>query len=278
MIITNLTGGLGNQMFQYAFGRYLALKNNTNLKLHFTNALFNTQYSYGLDVFKIQAEIATDEDLINMKVVKNRIINRLLYLIDERFCIQLNDHIVTQKYPYTFDFKYQNIKNNTYVQGFWADEKYFKEIEYLLKKEIYPKEDFDKKNKRIAKIIQNTDSVSIHVRRGDYVNNIYNPKAIVLGIEYYINSIKIISKKVKKPVYFVFSNDIEWCRQNLKIRNKTYFIDHNKGSNSYRDIQLMSLCKHNIIANSTFSWWGAWLNSNKCKILIKPINEKSSKQ
>lgn len=270
MIISNLTGGLGNQMFQYAFGCYLAIKNKTDLKLHFTNALFNTQYKYALGVFNIRAEIANDKDLKKLNIFKNQTINRILYLIDERLHIQLNKHIVTQKLPYKFEFQYFKIKDNCYVQGFWQDIRYFNEIEDILRKSFTFKIALDKKNKEIVNIINKTNSISIHVRRGDYVNNVVNHKAIVLGVDYYKKKIDIIENKVKKPVYFVFSNDIEWCKQNLRIKRETYFINHNKGNDSYRDIQLMSLCKHNIIANSTFSWWGGWLNQNKQKILIKP--------
>lgn len=270
MIISNLTGGLGNQMFQYAFGRHLAIKNGTDLKLHFTNALFNTQYSYGLDIFNIKAQIASNSDLKKISVFKNRIINRILYLFDERLKIQFNKIIITDRPPYFFNSSALKFKGNAYFQGYWSNEKYFKDIEDTIRKDFTFKKKLNKKNQEIANIIKKTNSVSLHVRRGDYVNNIYNPYALVLGMKYYENSIRIIDHKVKLPVYFIFSNDIKWCKQNFKFKNKIYFINNNKGDSSYRDMQLMSLCKHNIIANSTFSWWGAWLNQNKNKIVIKP--------
>lgn len=273
MIISNLTGGLGNQMFQYAFGRYLAIKNKTDLKLHFTNALFNTQYSYGLYVFNIEAEIASDEDLRKMNVVQNRTINRLLYLFDERFNIQFNKRIITQKYPYIFDYQYLSAKNDSYVQGNWVDERYFKEIENIIRNEFTVKKKLDEKNQEILKHIQETHSVSIHVRRGDYITNKTNAKTFgFIGLDYYINAIKKIKKIVSNPVFFIFSDDIFWCKKNLNsLVNNVYYIDHNKDKNSYKDLLLMSACKHNIIANSTFSWWGGWLNKNSNKIIIKPL-------
>lgn len=270
MIMVNLTGGLGNQMFQYAFGREIATRNDTNFKLHFTNALFNTQRAYELDVFNVSATLATTEDLIKLNIVRNRVFNRFLYLFDERYRIQFNKHIVTQRYPYKFDSAYLSIKNDSYIQGYWADERYFKGIENVLRKEFTPKKNLDERNKKILRQIQTSTSVSLHVRRTDYVTNKANILQFI-GVDYYKNSIKKIEALVHDPVYFVFSDDIPWCRENLKqIANKAQFIDHNKGREAYKDMLLMSKCKHNIIANSTFSWWAGWLNQNKNKIFIEP--------
>lgn len=269
MIISNLTGGLGNQMFQYALGRHLAIKNKTKLKLHFTNALFCTQRSYALDCFNIRAEMATDDDLKKLGIVKNRVINRMLYLIDERFGIRFNKNVITQRFPYKFDPSTLNLKDNVYIQGYWADERYFKQIEETIKGDFTFKGQLDVKNQKMADLITKTNSVSIHVRRTDYVNNsINNPQFI--GLDYYINSIKEISKRVSDPVFFIFSDDINWCKQNIRSKYKTYYVDNNRSEDSYKDMWLMSLCKHNIIANSTFSWWGRWLNKNSGKIVIKP--------
>jgi len=117
-------------------------------------------------------------------------------------------------------------------------------------------------------MIKNLKSVSIHIRRGDYITNKTGPKFI--GLDYYIKAIRTIENKVKNPTYFIFSDDIVWGKQYLKLKNISYFVDNNHGKDSYKDMQLMSLCKHNIVANSTFSWWGSWLNTNKNKVIIKP--------
>lgn len=270
MIIVNLTGGLGNQMFQYAFGKALANKYRTDLKLHFTNALFNTQREFELNIFNISGEIATHNDLQKFGIVENRVINRLLYLFDERFGFQLNQHIVTQKFPYDFDSKYLKIKDNSYLQGYWGYENYFKSIEKILRNEFTFKHILDEKNKELLRKIVNSESVSIHVRRGDYVTNKMNiPKFI--GKDYYLKAIKQIKKIISKPLFFIFSDDILWCKQNLaNLVKNIIFIDGNKDKDSYKDLMLMSYCKHNIIANSTFSWWAGWLNNNKKKVIIRP--------
>lgn len=272
MIISNLTGGLGNQMFQYAFGRYLAIKNNVELKLHFTNALFNTQYSYALGVFNIKAKIASEKDLKKLNVVQHRAINRLLFLFDERFGIQFNKNIITQKFPYKFDEVYQNIKDNTYIQGYWTNEQYFRGIEDTLRNEFTLKNPLDEKNRKIVQEMKSRDSISVHVRRGDYVTNKANAQSLgFLGLKYYKYAINKINSTIRNPHFYVFSDDIDWCKLNLsfQVKNVT-FINHNTGSNSYKDLLLMSTCKHSIIANSTFSWWGNWLNCNVNKITISP--------
>lgn len=269
MIIVNLTGGLGNQMFQYAFGKKIATKLKTDLKLHFTDALFNTKRPYALDVYNVSASMATTEDLRKLGIIQNRVINRVQYLITERLGIQFNRHIVTQKYPYIFDSKYFSIKNDSYIQGFWQDIRYFKDIEDILRKEFTPKKRLDEKNQKIFKKIQESTSVSIHVRRGDLITNKANARFI--GLNYYIKNINKINKLKNNSIFFVFSDDISWCKQNLNsFMSSVYYIDNNKGKESYKDLFLMSSCKHNIIANSSFSLWGAWLNQNKNKILIKP--------
>ncbi len=260
MIIVNLTGGLGNQMFQYAFGRYLAIKNKTQLKYHFTNALFNTKRQFELDIFGIKATPATDKDLKKIGVIKNPILNRVSYLLDERLGINFNKRIITDFPPYKYKPSYLKTKNNVYLQGYWSDERYFKKVADIICKDFSFKKKLDSKNKKILKIIKNTNSVSVHVRRGDYITNKTGPK--FLGLNHYQKKISNLEKKIKKPVFFIFSDDIPWCKKNLTSEHKIYFIFGNKETNAWKDMFLMSRCKHNIIANSTFSWWANWLKIN----------------
>ena len=152
MIIVNLTGGLGNQMFQYAFGKTIAKKLKVDFKFHFTDALFNTKRPYALDVFNISASMALKEDLRKFGVIQNRVLNRFFYLFDERYGIQFNKHIVTQKYPYIFDHAYLLTKNDSYIQGNWTDERYFKEINNLIRVEFTPKKNWIKKIVILPKI------------------------------------------------------------------------------------------------------------------------------
>lgn len=272
MIIINLTGGLGNQMFQYAFGRYLSINHKTVLRYHFTNALLNIQRRFELNIFNIQATPATSGDLAHLGVVQNKRLNRMLYLLDDRYGIQLNPHIITQRYPYQFDSSFRYTSNNRYVQGYWADERYFEGVEEALYKDFTLCKKLDTKNEAIIEKMHKTNSVSIHVRRGDYITNKANTLKFI-GLDYYLKAIKNIQEKVKNPFYFIFSDDIAWCKRQFAQLDNVLFISHNTGVNSYKDMYLMSNCKHNIIANSTFSWWGGWLNKNINKFVIKPLSE-----
>ena len=148
---------------------------------------------------------------------------------------------------------------------------YFINIADIIRNEFKIKAEMDSENGNIAEMIQNSQSVSIHIRRGDYITN---PKAIqkhgVCGLDYYNRCAEQISLKIKSPRFFVFSNDFDWSRKNIKLPNDAIYIGHNGPNEAYKDLQLMSFCKYHITANSTFSWWGAWLAAYKDKIVFVP--------
>ncbi|MDR2407204.1 MAG: alpha-1,2-fucosyltransferase [Bacteroidales bacterium] len=158
-----------------------------------------------------------------------------------------------------------------YLDGYWQNELYFKDCEDIVRRKYQFITPLDLKNNDLKNKICSVNSVSIHVRRGDYLKH-----KMYLGLcdkDYYVNAISYMKKKIDHPVFFVFSNDINWCKSNLRdVINDSCseYIDWNKKGKSYIDMQLMSICKHNIIANSSFSWWGAWLNNNIDKIVIAP--------
>ena len=176
------------------------------------------------------------------------------------------------------DSKYfENIfakKGLTILSGYWQNQRYFIEEKSEILN-IFQFVPFDNsknslQNLQIIKNIEETNSVSIHIRRGDYVANpLYDG---VVPLVYYKNAVDFIKSKVQNPHFFIFSDDLVWCKNNLDLPANSIFVDFNSGKNSFRDMQLMSLCKHNIITNSSFSWWGAWLNQNKEKIVIRPKN------
>ena len=163
---------------------------------------------------------------------------------------------------------WEKLSADDFLWGYWQDESYFKDIEDLLRKEFTFPEIEDDKNSELLQLIEGTESVAVHVRRGDYLETTDYLNLYDLG--YYEKAICRMLKEVDTPTWFVFSDDIEWCKQALCFPGETFYVDGNTGANSFRDMQLMSYCKHNIIANSTFSWWGAWLNSNVKKKVISP--------
>jgi hypothetical protein len=257
MIIVRLSGGLGNQMFQYAFGKALSLKNSCKIVLDISSYnkknKLNTQRFYQLEHFP----------KINDIIIKNSIISKIVYLFYKIF----------QKKIVEDDFyKYNEINakiKNGYFIGFWQNHNYFSKY----KKEISLDFDFDHgaklKTQPLSEKIINSNSVSIHIRRGDYIHNDqaknYHGN---IQIGYYTNAIKSIADKIKDPVYYIFSDDIDWVKNNLNIES-SYYVS-NKGYSDIEEMYLMTICKHNIIANSTFSWWGAYLNKNPDKIVIAP--------
>ena len=164
-----------------------------------------------------------------------------------------------------------DIKQSIYIDGYWQSYQYFQSIESQLKVELTPTAPLSGLNLSVAESIAQVNAVSLHIRRGDYVsNNATNKVHGFLGLKYYEDAISVIASKVSNPYFFVFSDDIAWAKENLELTNNVSFIDHNTGKNSYEDMRLMSLCQHHIIANSSFSWWGAWLGQNPNKIVLYP--------
>jgi hypothetical protein len=178
----------------------------------------------------------------------------------------------------SFDENFLNCEDNTYLIGYFQSYKYFSNHSSIILKHFSPVISLSEKNKYIKNLIFTTSSVSIHIRRGDYVSNeSANKFHGVLSLSYYKNAIAHIESTISNPHYFIFSDDPEWCRVNLPSVNENYtFIDHNSDDNAWQDLELMSFCKHHVIANSSFSWWGAWLADNKIslsnRIVIAPLN------
>ncbi len=272
MIIVKLRGGLSNQMFQYAAGRRLSHIHNTELKLdtewYRTPQPDATPRKFELDNFNVKYSIATENDLIGLNGIKRTAFKHLHIAIFRKFFPKV---IYFGERHYHFDEEILKLPNNVCLFGYWVCEKYFLDITAIIKKEFTIKNFPDAKNEVLIKKINGTNSVSLHVRRGDYISNpTHNKMYGTCSLDYYKDGIKYISEKIENPVFFIFSDDITWAKENLEIPFEKYFVENNTGEKSYEDLRLMSTCKHNIIANSGFSWWGAWLNENENKIVCAP--------
>ena len=269
MIYTRLIGGLGNQMFQYACGLAVAEKLGVDLNPDIIAFQKYSLRQYELGIFNISAKIDKRDHPGFYNDVINRLgkqLNRLFF--SEKKRIQQN---IFAEDRFTYDPRIFTVPDGTMLKGYWQSEKYFINIENKIRNEFLFKEKPDKKNKQQIKNISNVESVSIHIRRGDYISDTQtNQVHGVCSLDYYKKAINYIAKKVTEPVFFIFSDEPEWAKTNLKLDFETVFISHNTGRKSYEDMRLMSQCKHNIIANSSFSWWGAWLNQNLDKIVIAP--------
>jgi hypothetical protein len=271
MIIVRLNGGLGNQMFQYALGRKLAIIHNTILKLD-TKWFVKGIRQYELVYLNIQEEIATAEEVISMTRMTNSFSNRITRNLIEPVLPYYKRSQVEEKYN-SFDSNIFKSPDNIYLKGYWQTEKYFIDIEKQIRREFIFKKKLDSTNQQLENTIKKSNAVSVHIRRGDYVSNPeYLEKYGPCSITYYEKAYKFIENQVSKALYFIFSDDPEWAKSNISFFKPCIFVEHNSGENSYKDMQLMSMCRHNIIANSSFSWWGAWLNTYPNKVVIAPEN------
>ncbi len=267
MIKLILSGGLGNQMFQYAAARALSLRLGTDISADlymFKRRSKAISRQYCLDIFDI--ELPESSSYQNKLIVK-----AYKYLAPNKFGRGLFDmmHIFNESAIQAYDERFDSLPIDCTLLGYFQNEKYFQAYEKEIRNDFIFKNKLDSKNLRIMEQIGHTNSVSIHIRRGDYLNTSSNLQ--VLDINYYQRALAYIKKKVKDPVFFIFSDDIDWVKQNLHIGECLHsFIDWNTGEYSYVDMQLISCCKHNIIANSSFSWWGAWLNEEPQKLVIAP--------
>jgi hypothetical protein len=271
MIITQLIGGIGNQLFQYAIARKIACGRNVPFKLDITGFNSYKLRQYQLGFFNINAEIASDEEIYRIKKYsENKIVENIYQKISRILPYSKKHYIKEQFFPY--DPRIEKITDNVYLEGYWQSEKYFKSIASIIRSDITLKEEMIGKNRELKeKIIDDEHSVSIHIRRGDYVTNSLTHQIHgCCSLEYYYKGIQKINELLGNPNYYVFSDDIPWTKENLTINNPVTYIENEGPGKDYEELILMSLCRHHIIANSSFSWWGAWLGTNTDKITIAP--------
>ena len=283
MIFLRLMGGMGNQMFQYAMARTLCLKHNCELIIDTSlmaeresvNSAGISLRPYELNVFNIQGQIADDQPI--QKILKVRKQDKLKKAAALLFCSIANKFsdswrvCICERKKIRFDKSLLNLPSNVLLQGYFPSYKYFLSCEDLIREEFSFNTEPSCQNQITMETISSSNSISLHVRRGDYISNEKTRYRFgVCSPDYYKMAVDYISKNVENPRFFVFTNDPDYVESNLQIKYPTVYVTHNSGIKSYEDMRLMSLCKHNIIANSSFSWWGAWLNNNHGKIVIAP--------
>ena len=283
IIVAKIYGGLGNQMFQYALGKSLSKIYDLEFKMECTSGFSNDFYErkLGLNNFNITASQVDSDFLLKKQFTKKqfKIIQSIIKYINNRFSINpfihnLNEwNIIYEQSKYFSNLKLDTSKNN-YLIGYWQSEKYFINIKEEIQNEFTLKDPLDDINKKIAEDIINCNSVCLHYRRlhgisNGIVTNAHTKTHGRISNEYYQKSINFIKNKIEDITLFVFSDDINWVKENIKFNEKVIFVDNGDDKN-FIDLYLMSLCKHQIIANSSFSWWAAWLNRNPDKIVTSP--------
>jgi Glycosyl transferase family 11 len=263
MIVVRLRGGLGNQLFQYAAGRALAEHHGVALKLDLYTYTRHKYRTFELGNFNIDCIEATRQE-VHQYTGSNPI---------GRFFNKRENYLRSPKvfaqphYHYYEDFF--KLPPDLYLSGYWQSEKYFAAHRDEFLKRYVPRHPMDLKNQEYLEQIQKTNSVGLHVRRGDYIGQQYNQFYGGLQEDYYRKAVSLVKEKIDSPTFFVFSDDLGWCRKNLDL-DLAVFVEGNSGVNAFKDLGLMAACQHNVIANSTFSWWGAWLNQNPDKFVVGP--------
>ncbi len=249
MIITHIMGGIGNQLFQYAFGRFLAHKHGTEFKLDITECIasrFSHHNYYRLGEFNIRENFATAEEIQSLP--------------------QVIEH---NSYHPRFQPEVLDSPDNVLLYGYWQSEKYFSEVAEIIRSELTLKNPLGEvSNSWLKKILATECAVSLHVRHGDYFTPLLRNDFGVLPTEYYRICVDELKKTFPNLKLFVFSDDLAWAKENLNFGVPIEFVEGCE--RDAEELYLMSRCKHNIISHSTFSWWGAWLNQNPDKKVFAP--------
>jgi len=257
-------------MFQYAFGRASATRLGVELVVELSNRTLQIHQGYELErVFNIQVRVATKRDMqVVLGLQRFGVIRKALKSFGLGNVFQSN--YVEEPY-FNFSPQMLSLPDNTYVSGYWQSEKYFHEMAATIRSDFSFHQRLSDQNAALAEKIGRLASVSLHVRRNDYANVAQiNSTHGLCSLAYYQSAIQYIADRVDSPHLFIFSDDVDWVKNNLKVDFPHEYVDHNYGAESYNDMRLMSLCRHHIIANSSFSWWGAWLNPSKDKIVVAP--------
>lgn len=272
-IVVKTYGGLGNQLFQYAFARATSSHLKTKFLLDIDTSVIHEGlrvHKFSLSHFNTYLPQARWFNLFGFVLLKRQ--KKIFNFVYNH--LRWKQKILPFYYPeyvFTFDRNVFSVPTNTYFDGFWQTEKYFKNIEKEIRQELTLNKPLSPYSKDMLNKINSVNAVSLHVRRTDYVyHNESNSFHGICELDYYKDAINHIVKNVPAPHFFLFSDDLLWVKENFEFLKHPFTLIENGADKNYEDITLMSMCKHHIIANSSFSWWGAWLNPSKEKIVIAP--------
>lgn len=272
MILAKLRGGLSNQMFQYAAARRLAHRHGTGVKIDTSwyDAIpaGATPRRYELDQLCISGERASHWEVIGTDGLRNTPLHELPVALFRK--VRPRYRFVPE-IRFGFDPQILDLPDNVCLFGYWVSERYFFDIEETIRDEFRFRAAPSPSNAARMNQLRSCESVAVHVRRGDYASNPALTKIHGLcGPDYYSRAADAITARTPDPVFFLFSDDLDWAKEKLKLPGETVVVDDNRGDASAQDLRLMSAARHNIIANSGFSWWAAWLNPNPQKIVVAP--------
>lgn len=308
MIIIKFCSGLGNQLYQYAIYRQMQIlypeqEIRADISVFEDVDILNrgNGFDYGFAVdkfFDVELQYARDSEIYNIcyefrpsKWLRSFMPKTILAKIagDSRFAalrakfiprLQENKNKYITAIPanaYNGSIFMLDNSQDYYLSGLWQNINYFKDISDILREELKYKKPLSGAAKEFSLEIKATNSVCIHMRRGDFTNSTYNDSHNICGQEYYEEAIKIIEKKIDDPEYYIFSDDIEFCRRIFRNLNKAYFVSGSKEIDTQEEMHLMSICKNAIISNSTFAFWAVWLSDNENKTVVCPLYASKSR-
>lgn len=262
IIIVRVWEGLGNQLFQYAYARALQLRSIENVKLCvLPDQGDRTVRDYKLDRLKITIPRARMFEKIAVFIERYEIVKKIVQYITER--VGFIGYMEEDDVKYKEELKY--LTGNYYLSGWFQNEKYFEEFAEIIRSEIRPRKKI-KISTELKDILEYKNTVSVHIRRGDFARY-----SNILDREYYYKAFEVMEEHIDDIFYVVFSDELDWVMENMQFGDNVYYVNRDKKLEDYEELFIMSRCKNHIIANSTYSWWGAWLNTNKEKIVIGPV-------
>lgn len=269
MLIVRVWEGLGNQMFQYAFARALKARGE-NVKLDLNKA-------YDDSFLKTRGSAPRENAIQNFNITvdsidvekygKYRYLRRKTSLDNILFALGKQAHLCYNFYEAKeagYSKEAMGLRGNYYIKGWFQSEQYFSDIRSILIKEFTPRKKIAL-TANLREVLGKEETVSLHIRRGDYLR-----LGNGLPLEYYIQAVEEIRRFYANPIFLVFSDDMNWVMRNLKLEGQVVYVNEDRKYADYEELLIMSRCKSNIIANSTFSWWAAWLNRNDDKHVIAP--------
>ena len=270
-IIAQLQGGLGNQLFQYATARSLALQKQASLLLD--HSWFSETFEDVTPRELLVGDLNTQGSIVSFQPPIKR--SKRIWRIGQKFW-PIDPFIFVEQSPFRFDPQLSKSpafeKQNLYLIGYWQSYKYFDAIKSTLQLEITPKKALDAHYEYYLKQIQSTPAAMVHIRRGDYINLASAAKVHGFsGLEHYQKGMQILLEKNPQTHFYVFSDDLQWTKENLPHQDKITFIQSlDKSSAVIQELELMKHCQHHLIANSSLSWWAAWLSKSQNGLVICP--------
>lgn len=269
MIVVEMAGGLGNQLFQYAAGRRLALKRGVDLALELSWFAKFSERAFELPFFRVAFRLASRRESRALRGWKRTLPDRILSRALGRPDLLEPPGYYAER-SFRFDPRVLSLPAPCYLHGYWQSPRYFDDVAEVLRRELTPASPLGDGARRLGERIRAVDAVSLHVRRGDYLASAAASRTHgVCSLRYYQDSVAAISERVSRPVFFVFTDSPRWVQEHLRIPFETVQVaDH--GATGPEELWLMSLCRHHVIANSSFSWWGAWLDPRPDALVVAP--------